>query len=423
MNIPLAERMRPKTLEEIMGQDHLLGKEGAIRKMLELGTLPSLIFWGPPGVGKTTLAEIIAFSSGRSFVKLSAIEAGVKDLRKVIQGSTQLMPTLLFIDEIHRFNKAQQDALLGAVERGIITLIGATTENPSFEVISALLSRCQVYVLEALGVEDLRKVLNRTIQNDEILKRYKFTIKEDNKLLLYSGGDCRKLLNLLELTVHSAKDGKVTITDSSISEMAQLNLSRYDKSGEMHYDTISAYIKSMRGSDPNASLYWLARMVNGKEDPLFIARRLVIFAAEDIGLSNPTALVIANNCYQACHAVGWPEARIVLSQATLYMANSDKSNSAYEGIEKAMKLALDTKELPIPLPIRNAPTKLMKDLGYGQNYDYPHKHPGSFSGQEYLPEKVSGTILYEPGDNPRESDYKKKMIELWKDKYYGPGSK
>lgn len=424
MNLPpLAERMRPKNLDEYVGQNHLVGKNAPLRVSIEKGIVPSMIFWGPPGVGKTTLANIIANSQKRPFYTLSAINSGVKDVRDVIQKakSSEFFGTnrpILFIDEIHRFSKSQQDSLLGAVEKGVVTLIGATTENPSFEVISALLSRCQVYVLKELSKKELQKMYFDALTKDEHLKSKKIEVKEDDALLRLSGGDGRKLLNLLELVVNALEGNKtIAITNDKVIEIAQQSLVRYDKTGDQHYDIISAFIKSIRGSDPNAGVYWLARMLEGGEDPKFIARRLLILASEDIGNANPTALVIANNCFQAINVIGMPEARIILSQTVTYLASSPKSNAAYEAINKAEQLVKQTGNLPVPLHIRNAPTKLMKELNYGKDYKYSHSYDNSFSEQEYLPEEIKNTKLYNPGNNKREQELRNYLKSLWKDKY------
>jgi putative ATPase len=423
---PLAERMRPVTLDDYIGQEHLVGQGAILRKSIETGVLPSLIFWGPPGVGKTTLAGIIAKQLRRPFYVLSAISSGVKDVRDVIDrakayaGELKEVPgnPILFIDEIHRFSKSQQDSLLGAVERGIITLIGATTENPSFEVISPLLSRCQVYVLKELTKDDLLKIIDRAIHKDAELKKKKIKIKEDEAMLRLSGGDARKLLNLLELTVSTFQNEKeVVITNDRVQQIAQEKIALYDKAGEQHYDIISAFIKSMRGSDPNAAIYWLARMIKGGEDPLFIARRMVILASEDIGNANPTALVIANACFDACNKIGYPECRIILAQTVAYLATSAKSNASYMAIEEAMSLVDRTGDLPVPLHIRNAPTKLMKDLGYGKDYKYAHSYEDSFVNLEYLPQAISGTKLFDPGNNARENELREFLKRLWKEKY------
>ena len=415
---PLAERMRPNTLDELVGQEHLTGKGSILRTAIENDNVPSMIFWGPPGVGKTTIANIIAHTLNVSFYQLSAISSGVKDVREVIDAAKEQSRVILFIDEIHRFNKAQQDALLGAVEKGIITLIGATTENPSFEVISALLSRCQVYVLKPLQEKDLIKLLHTSITKDEVMQQYKIELKETTALINISGGDARKLLNLLELVVTSfQKKKEIVITDDLVMEVAQKRIAIYDKQGEQHYDIISAFIKSMRGSDPNAAVYWLARMIEGGEDVKFIARRMVILASEDIGNANPNALLLANATFDAVNKIGHPEAMIILSQCATYLASSPKSNSAVEAIGSAMSAVSQYGDLPVPLHIRNAPTRLMKDLDYGKGYKYSHAYEGNFSDQEYLPEKLSGTKLYDPGNNAREEELRKFLRSLWKDKY------
>jgi len=415
---PLAERMRPNTLDELVGQEHLTGKGSILRTAIENDNVPSMIFWGPPGVGKTTIADIIAHTLNVPFYQLSAISSGVKDVREVIETAKEQSRVILFIDEIHRFNKAQQDALLGAVEKGIITLIGATTENPSFEVISALLSRCQVYVLKPLQEKDLIKLLQTAINKDEVMQQYKIELKETAALINISGGDARKLLNLLELVVTSfQKKKEIIITDDLVMEVAQKRIAIYDKQGEQHYDIISAFIKSMRGSDPNAAVYWLARMIEGGEDVKFIARRMVILASEDTGNANPNALLLANATFDAVNKIGHPEAMIILSQCATYLASSPKSNSAVEAIGNAMSAVSQYGDLPVPLHIRNAPTRLMKDLDYGKGYKYSHSFEGNFSEQEYLPEKLSGTKFYEPGNNAREEELRKFLRSLWKDKY------
>ncbi|TZF86165.1 replication-associated recombination protein A (plasmid) [Pedobacter sp. BS3] len=417
---PLAERMRPKTLDEYAGQQHLVGPNAVLRKAIESGNLPSLILWGPPGVGKTTLAYIISQQLNRPFFSLSAINSGVKDVREVIEQAARLKETeanlpILFIDEIHRFSKSQQDSLLGAVERGLVTLIGATTENPSFEVISALLSRCQVYILKPLTEDDLISLIKRALAEDELLKDQQVVIEEYEALLRLSGGDARKLLNILELVIQAA-DGRA-ITNEFVLQQVQQNMALYDKAGEQHYDIISAFIKSIRGSDPNAAVYWLARMIAGSEDPLFIARRLLILASEDIGNANPNALLLANNCFQAVNVIGWPESRIILSQTVTYLASSVKSNAAYEAINKAQELVNRTGDLPVPLHIRNAPTKLMKNIGYGKDYKYSHAYENNFSEQEYFPDSLSGTLLYDPGNNAAEQKLRERLKSLWKTKY------
>lgn len=422
MSAPLAERMRPQTLDEYIGQQHLVGEGSVLRRAIESGTIPSMIFWGPPGVGKTTLANIISNKLKRPFYELSAINSGVKDIREVInkvknQGLFGGNNAVLFIDEIHRFSKSQQDSLLGAVEKGLITLIGATTENPSFEVISALLSRCQVYVMKHFDQDNLSELLNRALTHDEELKQKNITVEEDTALFRLSGGDARRLLNVLEIVVNAVNADEVVITDKLVQDTIQQNMSKYDKSGEMHYDIISAYIKSIRGSDPNAAVYYLARMVEGGEDPKFIARRLLILASEDIGNANPTALVLANATFDAVAKIGWPESRIILSQCTIYLATSPKSNASYAAIGTAQQAVRDKGDLSVPLHIRNAPTTLMKDLGYGKNYQYSHNYDGSFSPQEYLPEGLEGTAFYEPGNNKREQATREYLKALWKEKY------
>jgi len=419
---PLAERMRPRSLDDYIGQKHLVGPNAVLRNAINSKNIPSMIFWGPPGVGKTTLAFIIANSLDRPFFSLSAINSGVKDIRDVIDKAKAIKNTsgeqpILFIDEIHRFSKSQQDSLLGAVENGLVTLIGATTENPSFEVISALLSRCQVYILKSIEKEDLIELINTTIREDEVLKNKSIEIKEYGAFLRLSGGDARKLLNLLEL-VSNADDVLVKSIDNElVLKLVQQNLAMYDKSGEQHYDIISAFIKSIRGSDPNAAVYWLARMIEGGEDPKFIARRLLILASEDIGNANPNALLLANTCFQAVSVIGWPESRIILSQTVTYLASSAKSNAAYEAINKAQALVKQTGDLPVPLHLRNAPTKLMKDMGYARDYQYSHGYPGNFVVQEFLPDSITGTKLYDPGNNPAEEKLREKLKTNWKDKY------
>ena len=423
MNAPLAERLRPRILEDYVSQTHLVGKNGALTQHIKQGLIPSMLFWGPPGTGKTTLANIIASESGRPFYTLSAINSGVKDIRDVIDKAKQsggLFTTknpILFIDEIHRFSKSQQDSLLQAVEKGWITLIGATTENPSFEVIPALLSRCQVYILNAFDKIDLETLLKRAIENDEFLSQKKITLKETNALLRISGGDGRKLLNVFELLVNSFGEDKIVITDEAVLERVQNNTARYDKTGEQHYDIISAFIKSIRGSDPNGAVYWLARMIEGGEDVKFIARRLLISASEDIGNANPTALVIANNTFQAVSTIGHPESRIILSQCATYLACSPKSNAAYMAIGNAQQLVKQTGDLGVPIELRNAPTKLMKELGYGDNYKYAHNYKNNFAEQEFLPKEIENTKLYEPGNNARENAHRDFLKQRWKDKY------
>ncbi len=414
--MPLAERIRPTTLDELLGQEHLVGKGSILRTAIEKAKIPSMIFWGSPGTGKTTIANIIAHSLQAPFFQLSAISAGVKDVREIIEKAKDQPGSVLFIDEIHRFNKGQQDALLGAVEKGIITLIGATTENPSFEVNSALLSRCQVYVLKPLEEKDLVKLLQTAIEKDESLKRKKIELKETAALINISGGDGRKLLNLLEIVTDTGGDS-ISITDKFVMEVAQRRIALYDKSGEQHYDIISAFIKSIRGSDPNAAIYWLARMIEGGEDVKFIARRLVILASEDIGNANPTALVMANATFDAVNKIGYPEANIILSQCVTYLAASPKSNAAVVAIGEALSAVKKYGDLPVPLHIRNAPTKLMKKMGYGENYEYSHSYNNNFSPQEYLPKEIAGTKFYEPGKNAREEELRKFLKNLWKDKY------
>lgn len=420
---PLAERMRPKNLDEFISQKHLLADNAPIRIMINSGHIASMIFWGPPGTGKTTLAQMLAVLSGRTFFELSAINSGVKEVREVIDKAKNQnlfssgKPPILFIDEIHRFNKSQQDSLLGAVEKGWVTLIGATTENPSFEVVPALLSRCQVYILNSLSKDDLVELIERAIQTDEILKNKEIKIKETDALIRYSGGDARKLLNGLELLVNSFGDEIIVIDNENTTKHIQQNLSRYDKTGEAHYDIISAFIKSIRGSDPNAAVYWLARMVEGGEDLKFIARRMLILASEDIGNANPTAFVLANNCFQAVSVIGYPESRIILSQCAVYLANSPKSNSTYEAIGKAQQIVRQTGDLPVPLHLRNAPTKLMKQLDYGKDYKYAHAYQDNFAEQEFLPDEISGTTIYEPGNNKREQADKAELNKKWKGKY------
>jgi putative ATPase len=414
---PLAERMRPQSLGDLIGQEHLVGGNGVLRKAIDSGRIPSMILWGPPGVGKTTIAHIIAHSVQAPFFTLSAISSGVKEVREVIQRAKFQSNTILFIDEIHRFNKSQQDALLGAVEKGDITLIGATTENPSFEVNSALLSRSQVYTLKALSKKDLMRLLELALQQDEILCQKEVVLEETQALFNISGGDARKLLNLFDLVVESLDGERIVVTDQVVKEIAQQRVVSYDKSGEMHYDVISAFIKSIRGSDPNAAVYYLARMIEGGEDIKFIARRLVILASEDIGNANPTALVIATNAFQAVSMIGYPEGRIILSQAVTYLASSAKSNAAYMAINKAQRLVQKTGDLEVPLAVRNAPTKLMKEEGYGKGYKYSHDFPGNFAEQEFLPNEIKGTKLYDPGKNAREEEMRKRLRAMWKDKY------
>lgn len=414
---PLAERVRPQTLEDLIGQEHLVGKEGVLRRAINAGRIPSMILWGPPGVGKTTIANIIANSVKAPFFTLSAISSGVKEVREVIQRARFQSNTILFIDEIHRFNKSQQDALLGAVEKGDITLIGATTENPSFEVNSALLSRSQVYTLKSLSKEDLFRLIEQALAKDEILSKRQVELKETQALFNISGGDARKLLNLLDLVVQNIEGDPAVVTDELVKDIAQQRVATYDKTGDMHYDVISAFIKSIRGSDPNAAVYYLARMIEGGEDIKFIARRLVILASEDIGNANPTALVIATNAFQAVNLIGYPEGRIILSQAVTYLASSPKSNAAYMAIGRAQELVRKTGDLSIPMPIRNAPTKLMKEEGYGQGYKYSHDYPGNFVQQEFLPKEIKGTKLYDPKGNAREDEMRKRLKAMWKEKY------
>lgn len=416
-NIPLAERMRPRNLDDFVGQNHLVGPGKVLRNMITAKQLQSLLFWGPPGVGKTTLAQIIAHQMELPFFQLSAIEAGVKDVRNVIDLSRKAGKAILFIDEIHRFNKAQQDSLLGAVEKGIIVLIGATTENPSFEVISALLSRCQVYTLEAFTEDDLKTIVHNAITKDAWLKEQQVIVQEWEALIRLSGGDGRRILNLLELVVQSLPGAPKIITNEKVQQIVQKKMAIYDKSGEQHYDIISAFIKSIRGSDPNAAVYYLARMIEGGEDPKFIARRLIILASEDIGNANPNALLLATSCFQAVNMIGYPECRIILSQTVTYLASSAKSNAAYMAINNAMALVKQTGDLPVPLHLRNAPTKLMKEMNYGKNYQYAHDYKGNFAEQEYLPEQITGSKLYDPGDNASEQRIRAYLKQCWKEKY------
>ena len=419
---PLAERLRPRTLDDYIGQQHLVGEGAVLRKMIEAGRISSFILWGPPGVGKTTLAQIIAHRLETPFYTLSAVTSGVKDVRDVIEKAqkgrffTEASP-ILFIDEIHRFSKSQQDSLLGAVEKGIVTLIGATTENPSFEVIRPLLSRCQLYVLKSLEKDDLLKLLDRAIHQDSVLKERKVELKETGAMLRYSGGDARKLLNILELVVEAEPEGEVVITDEMVENRLQQNPLAYDKDGEMHYDIISAFIKSIRGSDPDAALYWLARMIEGGEDPQFIARRLIISASEDIGLANPNALLLANAAFDAVMKIGWPEGRIPLAEATVYLATSPKSNSAYLGVDAALAKVRETGNQPVPLPIRNAPTQLMKELGYHDGYKYPHDYPGHFTEQQYLPDALVNERFWHGQHNPSEEKLYQRMVNYWGKRY------
>lgn len=419
---PLAERMRPKSLDDYVGQKHLVGPGAVLRKAIESGSLPSMLFWGPPGVGKTTLAFIISQSLYRPFFALSAINSGVKDVREVIEKASLLKEQgetlpILFIDEIHRFSKSQQDSLLGAVERGIVTLIGATTENPSFEVISALLSRCQVYILQPLAEEDLLNLLDKAMKEDVILQDKKITIKDHEAIMRLSGGDARKLLNIFELLVNAFDSPNIVLTDEVVLEHVQQNMALYDKTGEQHYDIISAFIKSMRGSDPNGAVYWLARMIVGGEDPLFIARRMLILASEDIGNANPNALLLAHSCFEAVNKIGMPESQLILSQTAIYLATSAKSNSATTAIGAAMALVRQTGDLPVPLHLRNAPTKFMKNIGYGKDYKYAHSYEGNFTELDFLPDAIKGTKIYDPGNNARENESKEKLKKLWGDRY------
>jgi putative ATPase len=420
--IPLAERLRPQTLNDLVGQEHLSSQESVLQKAISKGKLPSMILWGPPGVGKTTLANIVATSSNTAYYQLSAISSGVKELREVIEEAKTKQGAILFIDEIHRFNKGQQDALLGAVEKGIITLIGATTENPSFEVNSALLSRCQVFILKALDEKALLQLINQAIEKDELFKGQNIQIKETEALFQLSGGDGRKLLNLLELSVEALIDieksgSPLVLTNDWVMEVAQTNIALYDKNGEQHYDIVSAFIKSMRGSDPNGAVYWLSRMIAGGEDVKFIARRMLIFLSEDIGNANPNAFLLANACFDAVNKIGYPESRIILSQCAIYLASSPKSNASYEAINNGLALVDKTGNLPVPLHLRNAPTKLMKDLSYGKNYQYSHKGENNFIEQEYLPDTIANTALYQPQQNTREQEIRKFLQERWKGKY------
>ena len=420
--IPLAERLRPKNLDDFLGQNHLTGKNSPIRKCIESGSIPSMIFWGPPGVGKTTLAQLISKETERTFFTLSAINSGVKEIREIIQkvksgGMFSDGNAILFIDEIHRFSKSQQDSLLGAVENGTITLIGATTENPSFEVISALLSRCQVFTLKSHSVDDLEKILLSAIQKDEYLKSLSINIKEKEALFKISSGDARKLLNSFEIIVNNLKEETKTITNEIVLKIIQQNIALYDKNGEFHYDIISAFIKSIRGSDPNGAVYWLAKMIEGGEDPKFIARRLIILASEDIGLANPTALIMANNCFSAVEKIGWPESRIILSQCAIYLSCCEKSNSSYVAINKAQESLSNNDQLSVPLHLRNAPTKLMKELNYGADYMYSHNHKDNAHVQEFLPNEIKNTTFFTPSNNKREMMFKEYLNKLWKGKY------
>jgi len=419
---PLAERMRPSSLTDYIGQQHLVGPGAILRQAIEGGSIPSILLWGPPGVGKTTLAYIISQQLERPFFNLSAINSGVKDIRAIIDEAERIKEKnanqpVLFIDEIHRFSKSQQDSLLGAVESGLITLIGATTENPSFEVISALLSRCQVYVLKHLSADELTELMDQALTKDEYLSKKKIIINEREALLRLSGGDARKLLNVLELVVQTVGGESITISNELVLGLVQQNMAMYDKAGEQHYDIISAFIKSIRGSDPNAAVYWLARMIEGGEDPSFIARRLLILAAEDIGNANPNALLLAKTCFESVNMIGWPESRIILSQTVIYLASSPKSNASYEAINRAQEVVKRSGDLPVPLYLRNAPTRLMKDLDYGKDYQYAHDFEGNFADQEYFPKSLEKTVLYTPGKNPAEQKLREYLKELWKDKY------
>jgi len=419
---PLAERLRPKTLGEYIGQKHLVGEKAILRQSIESGRIPSMILWGPPGVGKTTLANVISNQQQRAFFSLSAVSSGVKDVRETIDKAQRIRffnqaNPILFIDEIHRFSKAQQDSLLGAVEQGIVTLIGATTENPSFEVISPLLSRCQVYVLRSLEPDDLDELLNRALTEDVELKKLKFEVEEKEAMFRFSGGDARKLLNIIELITGASEQEPIVITNKRVEEILQENIALYDKNGEMHYDIISAFIKSIRGSDPNAAVYWLARMLEGGEDIKFISRRMVILASEDIGLANPNALLMANTCFDAIHKIGMPEARIILSECVIYLATSPKSNSAYSAIDQALNEVKSSGDLPVPLHLRNAPTKLMKQLGYGKEYKYSHSYDGNFAEQDFLPKKIREKKFYEPQHNSQEEGIRTRLKAWWNKKY------
>ena len=423
MNIPLAERMRPKSLADYFGQDHLVGTQGSLTQMITNGIFPSLIFWGPPGTGKTTLAQLLALEKERPFYQLSAINAGVKEIREIIHkaehsgGLFSGKSPILFIDEIHRFSKSQQDSLLNAVEKGIITLIGATTENPSFEVINALLSRCQVYILNSLEKKDLKKILTYALEKDDFLKEIDIQLNETEALIELAGGDARKLLSLLELVIQANGNKRIKITNDMVFQTVQTNSILFDKNGDFHYDIVSAFIKSIRGSDPNGAIYWLARMIEAGEDIGFIARRLLILAAEDIGIANPTALVLANSTFQAVTSVGYPEGRILLSECVIYLATSPKSNSAYKAINEAQEKVRQTGNLPIPIHLRNAPTKLMKELGYGEDYKYAHDYENQFIEQEFLPEEIKGTTLYQPGNNQKEKSVRDFLKSRWNKKY------
>ncbi len=418
LNAPLAERLRPRNLDEYVGQEHILGKNKPLRRAIEANLIPSMILWGPPGVGKTTLALMMAELTKRQFYSLSAISAGVKDLREILSRPSGLFPPVLFIDEIHRFNKSQQDSLLAAVEKGQVTLIGATTENPSFEVNSALLSRCQVYILESFGKEELQRLLDRALHEDPLLKEKNIIVESVESLFRISGGDGRKLLNLLELVVNAQfGQSEIKIANDLVEDVVQKNLARYDKSGEQHYDIISAFIKSMRGSDPNAALYWMARMIVAGEDPNFIARRMLILASEDIGNANPTAIIMANACMEAVKKIGYPECRIILSQTVIYLATSPKSNASYMAVDRAIALAEKTSHLPVPLDLRNAPTRLMKEVGYGKEYKYSHDFEGNFIQQNFMPDELKGEKLYDPGSNARENEIRKLLQHWWKSWY------